>query len=247
MTVDFIAGKAKAHSAILDLGCGTGNHALALAALGHRITGIDLDEQMIRLAREKAGDLECSFKVGDMRHLKELNRRDSYDLVYSLGNSLAHLPEREDAAMLIAECHSVLKPGGVLIVQIVNFDRVIKKRIRELPEIVNDKAGVTFFRKYEYPPGDPKRINFVSELVIHRAAGEERIVSAVPLLPLKSAELKSIFTAAFFKEIAFFGDFSGSAFVADSPATIICGLSRRSPQSCEASADCSPRARRAAG
>ncbi len=162
-----------------------------------------------------------------MRRLKETNRRDSYDLVYSLGNSLAHLPEREEAAMLIAECHSVLKPGGVLIVQIVNFDRIIKKGVRELPEIVNDKAGVTFIRKYEYPSGDPKRINFVSEFIVNKGGKTESIVNSLPLIPLKSGELKTFFEAVFFKEIALFGDFSGSAFVADSPATIICGLRKQ--------------------
>ncbi len=159
-----------------------------------------------------------------MHHLKEMGRRESYDLVYSLGNSLAHLPGREDAAGLIAECHSILKPGGVLIVQIVNFDRVISKKIKELPVISREEAGVTFVRKYEYPAGDQIMINFVSELIVNKGGKTESIVNSLPLIPLKSGELKAFFEAVFFKEIALFGDFSGSAFVADSPATIICGL-----------------------
>ena len=55
-TVAFIDRRVKPDSAILDLACGTGNYSIALANLGCKVTGIDLDEQMIDLARVKVRD-----------------------------------------------------------------------------------------------------------------------------------------------------------------------------------------------
>jgi SAM-dependent methyltransferase len=48
-TVDFIGGRAKPGSRILDIACGTGGYSLALAEKGHRLMGIDLDQSMIRI------------------------------------------------------------------------------------------------------------------------------------------------------------------------------------------------------
>ena len=56
---------------ILDLGCGTGNHAILLAQRGHAVTGVDTSEAMLAQAREKAASAgvskQTSFRYGDVR------------------------------------------------------------------------------------------------------------------------------------------------------------------------------------
>ena len=56
---------------ILDVGCGTGRHAIELARRGYRVTGIDLSEAQLRRAREKAAEagVDVDFQRHDARDL----------------------------------------------------------------------------------------------------------------------------------------------------------------------------------
>ena len=74
---DFIEKTAKKFSEekprrILDLGCGTGSHALILAKRGYQVTGIDQSDSVIRRAKERAKELKIKahFFVQDMREIK---------------------------------------------------------------------------------------------------------------------------------------------------------------------------------
>lgn len=71
--VEFLWGalSLSAGSRVLDVGCGPGRHALALARRGATVTGIDISEEFVRLAGEAAHTegLACEFQVADARHL----------------------------------------------------------------------------------------------------------------------------------------------------------------------------------
>jgi ubiquinone/menaquinone biosynthesis C-methylase UbiE len=88
---------------ILDLGCGPGLHAARIAAAGAHVVGIDIDPEMIALARARCPELR--FEVGDAQ---EIPLDGPFDAVYC--NSVLHWikePER-----VIASVHRVLRPGG---------------------------------------------------------------------------------------------------------------------------------------
>jgi 2-polyprenyl-3-methyl-5-hydroxy-6-metoxy-1,4-benzoquinol methylase len=63
--------------AVLDAGCGTGQHALFFAARGHRVTGIDFVEEALRRARAKAAErgLAVAFLVKDATALGDWGER----------------------------------------------------------------------------------------------------------------------------------------------------------------------------
>lgn len=69
--VDFILATypISANARILDVGCGTGRHAIEFAKRGFRVTGVDLSEKMIEVARRKAAalELEVEFVHADAR------------------------------------------------------------------------------------------------------------------------------------------------------------------------------------
>lgn len=97
---------------VVDLACGTGDLALALAAKAPAgsVTGIDAAENMIRLARERmaaAGVGNCRFEVGDMMGTGLLDA--SADVV-TVGYGLRNVP---DAGGALREIVRILKPGGV--------------------------------------------------------------------------------------------------------------------------------------
>ncbi|MDG6102809.1 class I SAM-dependent methyltransferase [Dactylosporangium aurantiacum] len=104
-------------SRLLDVPCGSGRHSLALAALGHRVTGVDLSAEAIGHARRAAaredhaaGSVE--FVVADMR---DIPRDGDFDAVLCLGNSFGYL-EPDDLTVFIAAAAAALRPGGGLVV-----------------------------------------------------------------------------------------------------------------------------------
>lgn len=80
-----LAMEASLPGSVLDLGCGTGTHAVYLASQGHRVTGIDFSPKAISLARQKAGKagVKVDFRIGDVTRLKDLHER--FDIVLDVG------------------------------------------------------------------------------------------------------------------------------------------------------------------
>jgi SAM-dependent methyltransferase len=95
---------------VLDIGCGTGEHTLFFAGVGHEALGIDTASLAIRKAREKAAKrgLQAHFLVGNALELSGLNR--TFDTVIDSG--LFHTLSDEDRPVLAESLAAVLAPGG---------------------------------------------------------------------------------------------------------------------------------------
>jgi SAM-dependent methyltransferase len=97
---------------VLDVGCGTGENALHLAALGLRVVGIDASPSAVERARAKAAarGLALPFLVADALDLAKLRRR--FETALDSGLFHAFAPEQRRAyAHSLCE---VLSPGGTL-------------------------------------------------------------------------------------------------------------------------------------
>jgi SAM-dependent methyltransferase len=92
----------------LDLGCGTGFHLATLHKLGWTVTGIDISEDQLRLARSRAGD-STELLQGDAADLPFAD--GSFDLVFS---AFTHT-DVDDFETVVAEAVRVLAPGGRLV------------------------------------------------------------------------------------------------------------------------------------
>jgi phosphoethanolamine N-methyltransferase len=108
-----VAGIELAGRRVLDIGCGIGGPAFALARkYGAEVTGIDLEPQLIARATRRAAELGLSerteFRTVTLGDLPFPDR--SFDLVFTSGA----LTQTEDKAGIAAECLRVLKPGGIL-------------------------------------------------------------------------------------------------------------------------------------
>jgi SAM-dependent methyltransferase len=99
---------------ILDVGCGTGRHALEFARRGYPVTGLDLSEEMLAAAEEKAHQqgLNVSFVQGDARSLDD---QDDFDAVIILCEGGFSLMETDlmDYHILQGAARA-LRPGGRL-------------------------------------------------------------------------------------------------------------------------------------
>lgn len=96
--------------AVLDAGCGTGENALHLAALGLRVLGVDVAETAVSVARESAAArrLDADFVVADALHLDRLGR--AFDTVLDCG--LFHTFDRDERGDYATSLASVTSRGG---------------------------------------------------------------------------------------------------------------------------------------
>lgn len=221
-TLNFLCKDLKGNSKILDLACGTGTYSAALALKGHRVDGIDLGEEMIQLAKGK-GALFANFTVGDMTRIKEIYEDEKYDLIYCIGNSIVHLKSKEKIEKFIKDIYDMLNDHGAFIVQIVNYDRIIKNNVKSLPSISRKEKGVSFIRNYNYKEENQK-VEFQTELIISKDDNQERYENSVDLIALKRDELENMLSKAGFADIEAFGDFSEEAFNEETFALVIKGI-----------------------
>jgi len=100
-------------ASILDLGCGTGNHALALAWIGYPATGLDASAGMISVARKKAGErANIAFLPGDMRHF-DIGRR--FDAAICMDGAFTHLLTERDLLAHLKTVRHHLTPDGAYV------------------------------------------------------------------------------------------------------------------------------------
>jgi cyclopropane fatty-acyl-phospholipid synthase-like methyltransferase len=95
---------------VLDVPCGEGRLALQMAALGFRVTGVDLALPLLEDARQKAAErrLEVTWEHRDMRDLPWQN---AFDGAFCFWGSFGYFDERGNADFLNAVCRA-LKPGA---------------------------------------------------------------------------------------------------------------------------------------
>ncbi|MFZ2959373.1 MAG: class I SAM-dependent methyltransferase [Candidatus Ozemobacteraceae bacterium] len=186
---------------ILDIGCATGHLPNALAKRGNEVVGIDLDPEMVRLAKGRFQNTHCSFQVADMTWLDRHFLPETFDMVCCFGNTLVHLPDRKSITATLRQARLLLRPEGLLIGQIIHYDRILDGRLEGLPTIV--RKGLRFERKYLYRDGDPL-ISFQTSLTLEGCS--EPVINTVPLYPIRAEELAQCILDAGFGPVEFCAD-----------------------------------------
>lgn len=182
---------------ILDIGCATGNLTELLSTVSKNVIGVDLDSELLSIARKKSNN---EFKNLNMLLINKEFENESINKIISFGNTLVHLPSKEDVKNYFKAVYEVLKINGDFVVQIINYDRIINNNISNLPTINNDH--VKFVRDYVYHK-EKKYFEFITELTIKST--NQEIKNNIPLLALTQDEIKSILEDVGFKKITFYG------------------------------------------
>lgn len=116
----------EAGATILDAGCGIGAHAVDLASRGYRVVGLDLSLPMLSRASDEAQEraLQINFLHSDMR---EMNFEGAFDAILSWNTSFGYFDDDVNRDV-VRRLHDALKPGGVLLIDVVNRDYVIRNQ-----------------------------------------------------------------------------------------------------------------------
>lgn len=111
-------------SKIMDLACGHGRHANQLAKRGHSVTGIDITDGFLEIAREDAKGLNVSVEYicEDMRNI---SYSDEFDIVLLLFTSFGYFSD-EGNKLVLQNIFKALKPGGYFCFDIHNRDVAVK-------------------------------------------------------------------------------------------------------------------------
>lgn len=209
------------HPEVLDIGCGSGSLALAMAQQNTRVQAIDFDPEMIALAEAKKQKATTNrlpvFKQMDMLQIDQHFEEGRFDAVLCFGNTLVHLSSMEAIGSFIRSVAKVLKPGGRALFQLLHYENILNKLIDTLPLIENEV--IRFERHYRFS-GSPK-ILFETKLTI-KSTGQE-IENSIPLFAINKQELTSLLIQAGLKDISFFGNFKGDPLQANSiPLVLSC-------------------------
>jgi len=145
---------------VLDVGCGTGTLSLALINSGYDVTGLDLSENMLVVANEKAKarGIMIDFIHRDMRELDGLS---GFDCVLIAVDSLNYLETEDDVRRTFKGAYDALNQGGILIFDVHAVEKV-ETIFKDYLYVENDEK-LTYIWRVE-PGEDP--LSIVHELTI---------------------------------------------------------------------------------
>ncbi|MGD1995743.1 MAG: class I SAM-dependent methyltransferase [Anaerolineae bacterium] len=199
---------------VLDAACGTGMHAIALAQRGYDVVGADLSQGMVERAQANAADaaVEVRFEAAGFGELSA-KVGTGFDAVLCLGNSLPHVLTSADLAAALDDFAACLRPGGLLMIQNRNFDRVLTRHERWMEPQAHQEGELDwlFLRFYDFGPDGRLAFNVVT---LRREGGGDwsQQVTSTPLWPLTQAKLIEALDAAGFDELTCWGDMGGTPF-----------------------------------
>lgn len=131
-------------STVLDLGCGTGNHAIRLAARGFQVTGVDCSGPMLEIGRKKAAgrQLPVAFCTGDIRTLAV---GQVFDAVLLMGAVFGYQVSNAEVRDTLDSVRRHLRAGGLLVLEFWYGPAVIAQRPGDRVRIL-EEGGVTTLR-----------------------------------------------------------------------------------------------------
>jgi len=198
-----LIGGLSSESKVLDLCCGIGRHTLHFSRLGYQVTGVDITNAYLDLAKETAEReyLNPEFIQSDMR---SFIRPESFDLIVNLCTSFGYFDEIDDDILVLQNCFNSLKPGGRMVIEILGKE-VIAATFQEYQEATYDDFKVV----------STSRIikNWTVLECTRRIVSNDREQEIVAYHRLYSAsELTAHLDYIGFRNIKVFGSFNGTPY-----------------------------------
>jgi SAM-dependent methyltransferase len=221
---------------VIDVGAGSARLAIEYAAAGLDVVAVDPDESMLEQARrnverfaDRVAEAGGSIRVlpGGFGGLAGLGLGPA-DALTCTGNALPHVAGRAGLREALADFSAVIRPGGVLVLHLLNHERLLSKKIRSMPpKVVDTEQGTKVFLRVIDYPSDGESLDFDFVTLLRDATGEWTLSSrrsahtALPITLLSEA-----LDAAGFDDVRALGGHDGRA-LADEDESVIVVARRR--------------------
>jgi len=200
-------------STVEDLGCGRGRHSIPLARRGYVVTGVDLSDKMLHIARARA--LREGVSVEWLREdMRVFRRPGAFDLCLSLFTSFGFFNDRENQQVLDNVGVS-LKEGGILLLDLRNAGKGLS-RLEDWDQTIEVPSG-TLWMSVRF---NRRTMRATAEHVLTRQDGI-RISSAFDVRVYSMDELGRMLGKAGMRVRNFFGSLSGDPFTDKSGRMVI--------------------------
>lgn len=147
---------------IIDVGCGTGNHAWRLSRMGYIVTGVDVSPTMIRIARSKDRTAKTGFLEGDMKALEcVIPEGKRFDAAIALGQVSSHLCTNPEVQAFLKGIQAVLKKSGLFVFSARNATKINDEYLNKLlldHIISEERLQLAILAQNSRDPMDPNTI-----------------------------------------------------------------------------------------
>lgn len=170
---------------VLDASCGPGTQAIALARLGYRVTAADPSAGILARARQNAAQYgvsdQITFVQSDFQNLHN-TVSGTFDAVLTKGSAIPHLLRDDQIEETLLIFYELLRPGGLLLIGMRDFEPLIEDRPRFVPGRVHDEPQeqVITFDIWDWDDGPPITVTFNSFVV--RGSGSAYQVTKRPVV-----------------------------------------------------------------
>jgi SAM-dependent methyltransferase len=127
---------------VLDLGCGTGNHAFPLASRGYEVVGIERSQSMLAQACKKLADAptkpKLSYRAGDIRSVTLEGEFDAALMMFAV---LGYQHENQDVLAALQTARRHVRPGALLIYDVWYGPAVLRQRPSERSRVIPTADG----------------------------------------------------------------------------------------------------------
>ncbi|HZK35042.1 MAG TPA: class I SAM-dependent methyltransferase [Bacillota bacterium] len=192
---------------IVDLACGTGSITNRLAARGYNMTGVDISQDMLSVAREKArkSGLNVPYIHQDIR---SLDLHGPLDAVVCMCDGLNYIIKKDALRQVLCKAREYLKPGGVLLFDISSYYKLSQILGNNIIVDTEGDTNLVWCNSYS----DKSQI-LQMDLTFYVRQGDyfRRFYETHLQRAYKSKELKNLLVESGFSDIALFSDFGMEA------------------------------------
>lgn len=200
---------------LLDLGCGSGRHLIAFWETGFRdLAGLDLSDALLQEARARL-QIRSIHGVrlihGDMRKIPP---KDRFSTIVSLFTSFGYFRDSTDDLTVLQGAERALHPGGSLLIDTLNRDRVLASIRPE--EQRSDGERTLMIRRWV--TSDGLRVEKTTR--VHRADAPAAVYRESVRL-YSASEMRALASQAGFSSIRLYGGLDGQPLAQTSPRMIV--------------------------